>query len=150
MVIKFAWTMYLCRVEGVRKNIKTCFRGNGFFFFWSFCPFQGRFGRHMEVPRLGVQLELQSPAHARATETQDPSHVCNLHHSSRQRRILNPLSKARDRTRNLMVPGWIHLPLRHDGNSRNVIIFCIFKYNFSKLRISGRVIQVQIQAEAKT
>ena len=26
----------------------------------------------------------------------DPSHVCNLYHSSRQRQILNPLSKARD------------------------------------------------------
>ena len=38
---------------------------------------------------------------------QDPSHVCNLHHSSRQRRILNPLSKARDWTRNLMVPSRI-------------------------------------------
>ena len=32
-----------------------------------------------------------------------------LHHSSRQRRILNPLSKARDRTRNLMVRSQIHL-----------------------------------------
>ena len=27
----------------------------------------------------------------------------NLHHSSQQRRIVNPLSKGRDRTRNLMV-----------------------------------------------
>ena len=37
----------------------------------------------------------------------DLSHVSNLHHSSRQRRILNPLSSARDRTLNLMVPSWI-------------------------------------------
>ena len=28
-------------------------------------------------------------------------------HSSRQHQILHPLSKARDRTRNLMVPSWI-------------------------------------------
>ena len=28
----------------------------------------------------------------------------NLHHSSLQRQILNPLSKARGRTHNLMVP----------------------------------------------
>ena len=27
-----------------------------------------------------------------------PSCICNLHHSSRQRRILNPLSEAKDRT----------------------------------------------------
>ena len=31
----------------------------------------------------------------------------DLHQSSRQRQILNPLSEARDRTRNLMVPSWI-------------------------------------------
>ena len=33
--------------------------------------------------------------------------ICNLHHSSRQRQILNPRSKARDRTLNLMVPSQI-------------------------------------------
>ena len=36
-----------------------------------------------------------------------PSRVCNLHHSSRQHRIVNPLSKGRDRIRNLMVPSRI-------------------------------------------
>ena len=59
------------------------------------------------LPRLGVELELQPPAHARATATQDLSRVCNLHHSSQQRRIVNPLSKGRDRTWNLMVPSQI-------------------------------------------
>ena len=38
----------------------------------------------------------------------DLSHVCDLHHSSSQRRIPNPLSKARDQTCNLMAPGQIH------------------------------------------
>uniref|UniRef100_A0A8D1JLB7 IFT52 GIFT domain-containing protein n=1 Tax=Sus scrofa TaxID=9823 RepID=A0A8D1JLB7_PIG len=47
----------------------------------------------MEVPRLGVESQLEPLAYARATATRDPSRVCNLHHSSRQRRILNPLSK---------------------------------------------------------
>ena len=46
-------------------------------------------------------------AHATATATPDPSHVCDLHHSSRQRWILNPLSKARGRIWNLMLPSWI-------------------------------------------
>ena len=32
----------------------------------------------------------------------------SLHHSSLQCWILNPLSEARDRTHNLMVPSWIH------------------------------------------
>ena len=34
----------------------------------------------------------------------DPSHICDLHHSSWQRRIPDPRSEARDGTRNLMVP----------------------------------------------
>ena len=31
-----------------------------------------------------------------------------LRQSSQQHRILNPLSKGRDQTRNLVVPSWIH------------------------------------------
>ena len=61
----------------------------------------------MEVSRLGVELELQLPATATATATQDPSCTCELHHSSQQHRILNPLSKARDRTHNPVVPSRI-------------------------------------------
>ena len=40
--------------------------------------------RHMEVPRLGVELEVPrlGPAYTMATATWDPSHVCELHHSS--------------------------------------------------------------------
>jgi len=33
--------------------------------------------------------------------------ICDLHHSSQQRRIFNPLSEARDQTSNLVVPSWI-------------------------------------------
>ena len=47
----------------------------------------------MEVPRLGVQLEMQMPAYA--TATPDLSHICDLHCSSQQHRILSPLSRAR-------------------------------------------------------
>ena len=58
----------------------------------------------MDVPRLGVESELQLPAYVTVTArgTPDPRHVCNLYHNSRQHQILNPLSEARDRTRNLM------------------------------------------------
>ena len=38
----------------------------------------------------------------------DSSLVFDLHHSSHQCWIFNPLSEARDRTHNLMVPSWIH------------------------------------------
>ena len=56
----------------------------------------------MEVPRLGVKSELQLPAYITATAMRDPRHVCNLHHSSLQHRILNPLSEAKDQTCILM------------------------------------------------
>ena len=61
----------------------------------------------MQVPRLETELELQLQAYATATEMQDLSCICNLHHSSQQHQILNPLSKARDQTHNLMVPSRI-------------------------------------------
>ena len=59
----------------------------------------------MEIARLRVELELQLPAYATATATPDPSRICDLHHSSLQCRILNPLTVARDRTHNLMDTG---------------------------------------------
>ena len=43
--------------------------------------FLGSCLRHMEVPRLGFESDLQLPAYTTATVMQDPSHVCNQHHS---------------------------------------------------------------------
>ena len=56
----------------------------------------------MEVPRLGVELELQLLPSTTTTVMQNLSHVCDLHHSSQQHQILNPLSKAMDQTHILM------------------------------------------------
>ena len=72
-----------------------------------FC-FLGPHSWHMEVPRLGVELELQLPGYATATETWDPSCICSLHHSSWQCQIPDLLSKARDRTCILMDTSLIH------------------------------------------
>ena len=36
----------------------------------------------MDVPKLGVETELQLPAYTLATETWDLSHLCDLYHSS--------------------------------------------------------------------
>ena len=71
----------------------------------------------MEVPRLGVELELQLPAYTTATATPDLSRICDLHLSSQQRRILNPLSEGRDRIRILMDPSRVQNPLSHNRNS---------------------------------
>ena len=64
----------------------------------------------MEIPKLGVESELHLPAYitATATATWDPSHVCDPHHSSQRRQILNPLSEDRNRTRVLMGTSWVH------------------------------------------
>ena len=85
-----------------------------FFFFFSFL---GLRLWHMEVPRLGVQSELQLPAYTTTTATWGLSHVFDLHHSSRQCQILNPRNKARDGTRNLSVPSRLHVCFSHNGNS---------------------------------
>ena len=64
---------------------------------------------------LGWELQLQ--AYATATAAQDPSHVSDLHHSSQQHQILDPLSQARDRTYILMDTSRILKPLSYNGNS---------------------------------
>ena len=50
------------------------------FLFCSF-SFLGPHLQHMEVPRLGVQLDLEPLAYATAIATPDLSHVCDLHTS---------------------------------------------------------------------
>ena len=65
----------------------------------------------------------------------DPSHLCDIDHSSRQHQIFNPLSEARNRTRNLMVPSWIHFRCTTMGTPICVYIFMAtpMAYNGSRL-----------------
>ena len=58
------------------------------------CLFLGPQVGHLEFPRLGVQLELQLPAYTTATVMPELNHICDLYHSSRQRWIFNPQSRA--------------------------------------------------------
>ena len=84
-------------------------------------------------PRLGIELELQLPAYITAAATRDPSRACDLHHSSQQRQIPNPLSEARDRTRNLMVPSQIRFCCTMTGT-----LLSPFKGgNWALLKVSG-------------
>ena len=85
------------------------------YFLFLFC-FLGPEMWHMEVPRLGGGSELQLQAYTTATAT-DTSHLCDLHHSSWQCWILNPLSKTRDQTRILMVTSQVLNPLSYNRNS---------------------------------
>jgi len=87
-------------------------------FFCLFALFLGPHSKHMEIPRLGVESELQLLAYATATATPDPSHVCDLHHSSWQCQILNPLIEARNRTCNLTAPSQISFHCTTMGTPR--------------------------------
>ena len=78
----------------------------GLLFFFFFCFF-ALYPQHMEVPRLGVLSELQLGAYTPATAMPDLSYICDLHHSSRQHRIPNPLSGARNRIHILMDTSWV-------------------------------------------
>ena len=62
----------------------------------------------MEVPRLGIESELQLLAYIMATAIRDPICIYDLHHSSWQWRILNPLSEIRDWTCVLMDTSQAH------------------------------------------
>ena len=62
------------------------------FCFFSFLLFRPHW-RYVEVPRLGVESELQLLAYTTATTAQDLSRIYDLHHSSRQRQILDPLTR---------------------------------------------------------
>ena len=79
-----------------------------FFFFFFFLVFLETHPQHMES-------ELQLLADTTATAMQDPSHICDLHCSSWQCQILNPLGEARDRTCALMDASRIHF---HCATSR--------------------------------
>ena len=62
--------------------------------FCLFVCFLGPHPWHMEVPRLGVESELQLLAYTTATAARDPSRVCDPHQMACQ--ILNTQREARD------------------------------------------------------
>ena len=85
---------------GTLHKVQSCFVLFFFFFFVSSRATPAAHGGS----EARVQLELELLAYTRATATWNLSRVCDLHHSSWQCQILNPLSLARDRTHNPMVP----------------------------------------------
>ena len=76
-LIIFSKCLEFCSHEDFYKNFKNTVSivFHNFFFF----TFLGPHPQHVEVPRLGLELELQLPACTTATALQDPSRVCELH-----------------------------------------------------------------------
>ena len=99
------------------QNIPSFLFFLSFFFFFFFL---GPHLQYMEVPRLGVELELQLLAYTAATATPHPTRICGLHRSFRQHQILNPLGDTRVQTCILMDASRILNPLNHKRNSQNV------------------------------
>ena len=85
--------------------------------FYLFAFFLGLNPWHMEVPRLGAELELQLSAYTTATATREPRHIFDLHHGSWQHWIPNLPSKARDQTHTLMGTSWIRFHCATTGTS---------------------------------
>ena len=102
-------------LHGISISVSICFLG---LHLW-----------HMKVPRLGVESELWPPAYTTATATPDPS--CKLHHSSGQCQIFNQLSKARDRTHNLMVPSHIHFCCATKGTQNFTLVLNFTSYSLT-------------------
>ena len=84
--------------------------------------FLGPHPRHMDIPRLVVESELQLPAYTTVTAMPDLSHVCDLHNSSCKHPILNPSSKARDRTHVLMDTSQIRCHSATTGTSLRCVL----------------------------
>ena len=99
-------------------NVSSMTEELGFYFIHLCICFLGPHLRHMDIPRPGVESELQLPAYTTATATRDLSHICDLYYSSWQCRILNPPREARDRTWNLMVPSQICFHCAMTGTPR--------------------------------
>ena len=121
------FTLLLFNMDGIIVFILHLFIYLFILFFWSFffCLFWGRTWVYGGYQATGI-IRATAAGHSQAAARGDPSRVWDLHHSSQQRRILSPLSEARDQTRNLMVPSCICEPLSHDRNS----YIYLFKENF--------------------
>ena len=105
-------------------------KGNANWLTLHFVALLGPHLQHMEVPRLRDKLELQLPAYAKATASQNLSRICELCHSLGKLWILNPLSEARDGIcifrramsgSQIAEPQWELLTL-------HFILFCLFVF----------------------
>jgi len=102
--------------------------------------------QHMEVSRLGMELELQRLVTTTATAAQDESRIYNLQHSSWQCWIFNPLSKARDQTLVLMDTSQVRYcwattgtPILGYSSPKWIMIFGFHSWEEENLRVEDTV-----------
>ena len=109
----------LAKISSMQSFIFVSF----FLFVFLFLSFLGPHLWHMKVPRLGVESELQLQTCTAATAMPDLSHVCNPHHSSRQRQILERGQGLNPQPHDSQSDSF---PLRHNGSSS---IFVSYLYH---------------------
>ena len=80
-----------------------------FYFIYFLFLFLGPHLWHVEIPKRGVELELQLLAYTTATATWYLSFIYDQHHSSQQCQIPNPPEQGRDQTHILIDTSWSHL-----------------------------------------
>ena len=99
-------------LEYLISRLKLFFSFPFFFFFFRAAP--TAYG----ISQARGEIGAEAAGYTTATATHDMRCVCNLHHSSWQQQILNPLIKARDWTCILMDTSCVHSNLlSHSGNS---------------------------------
>ena len=107
--------VYVCLVHGMEKWI-------GFFCLFRAAP--AAYGVSQARGRIGAVATCLRHSHSN-TRSQPR---LQLHHSSRQRQILNPLSEARDRTGDLMVPSQIHFYCATMGIPKSGVFCFVFVF----------------------
>ena len=90
-----------------------------FFFFFSFL------GPHLKHGGFQPRGLIGAAAASLTTATAMPNPVCDPHHSSQQRCILNPLNEARDQTCNLMVSSRIRFRCTKTRTPHPILIECL-------------------------
>ena len=91
-----------------------------FFFSFSFFLFTSTPVANRSSQARG-QIRAAAETYTTATAMQDPSRICDLHHSLWQYQILNPLNEARDRTASSWRLHGVLNPLSHNENSQKSV-----------------------------
>ena len=88
------------------------------YYLFIYCLFRAAFAAYGSFQARGP-IRAAAASHTTATAMRDPSRICDLHHSSEQCWILNPLSEARDWT--CVLNGYSSglLLWSHDRNSQS-------------------------------
>ena len=115
------------KVQDMTLKYRNLLHFFSFFFFF----FLGQHLQHMEVLRPVVKSELQLLAYTTAMVTLDVSCICKLHLGLQQCWILNPLSKARERTQILMDASQTLTQLNCNGIS-NLLHFYTLTTNYQR------------------